>query len=436
MRQHPFVKALALMCALSVAALAAQDPAGRPEGETEKVTVKVPVKDYKGLSPAAVYQAAADGIRADVHFVDGFAGRASVPDAVRREIIEHRPYRVVLAFRTRSRLVCLVPSSAEDAIRVLFGLPRNWPVNAAVLERQLQVASGQKLSVDGTVVGTSIGERYVLVDAVALGEKRAMGGKREVLLLWPGQQEPRSMAEPGTKTFSFPCHYAADSMAQVKVTVRQLDRRDLMRELALRAAQIEVRPGQPAEARQYGEFAPSAVYRLTDVHDRVHVDFTDAFARSIRVRDDLSIVPGVRYGRVVRIPIGAAFRTKSQITCLVPAEWATPMVQAARTLGGEKVRIRGTVVGMLGAERCVVVDYLAFPDQEAVAPHSDVWLTVVEWPSPRPHTLRLWDHGDYYVRDLPCLHAPGRREALRIVLRQYRKVEIARPAAPQGAGTR
>jgi hypothetical protein len=416
---------LALTLSLSPVAGAEVEPADKPQEET----IKVALKRYKVLAPEYVYKAAADGVQADVYFRDGFAGPAVVPEAMRVVTAGEQRYRVVLAFRTQSRLICLVPSSAEDLLRRLLGLPQDWPLTSAELRRPLVPKEGQQLRVEGTIAGTAVGERYVLVDEVGLGEGRMRGGQREVQLFWQGLPEPCVVSEPGTKRFELPCHHVQDAKANVTVTVRSLSREELINEMAVRAARLEVPPGKPAVARTYGQFTPAAAYQHAGGDERLALDFVDAVNRTVEVEEDISTVTAVRYGREARIRIGAAFRTAAQITCLVPADMGTAVAQVGRMLPGENVRVRGTAAGLVGARKCVVVEYLGFPDQELADFYSRPWMVTVDWPSRRPRTISIWDFGQYDVPGLPCLHQPGRREAIRIVLRQYHELKVTRPAA-------
>ena len=429
MKAISWLTVLATALAVLPVTMAAAPPPGDAEPEMIVVKVKVPVKRYKALAPDYVYKAAAYDIQADVRFSASFAGKTVVPDAVRRIRLNDRRYTIVLAFRTQEKLVCLVPGSARRTLEALFDLPEDWPMTPAILNRPIVAREGQKVAIEGTIVGARVGEKFVLADAVYLGQAQRPTVKREVQVFWAGLDEPKDAAGPGTYLLDFPCHHVADQKAVVKVTIRALARGALRDEQALRVARLEVPPGKPAEKRQYGQFSPEAVFRHTDDDERIHVEFADVVDRAVEdLPEAIESVRVVRYGRVGRIRIGAAFQTGMRLTCLVPAELPTPVAQVADMLPGEKVRVRGTVLGRLGADRCVLVDYLSFPDQESSDPFGDVWLVTVEWPSRQPRTLQIWDYGRYPMPNLPCLFSTGRQEAIQIVLRQYHEIEVKRPA--------
>lgn len=408
-------------------------------------TIKVPVKHYKILSPADVYRAAIERIQADVRFRDAFAARTVVPDVVRQINLGDATYLAVLAFRTEGELLCLVPRASSHALRTLFGLPADWPLNDAVLNRPIVLNPGQQMTIEGTIIGPAVGERCVLVDSVLVGEAARAPAQREVQLLWRTQQEPRVISEPGEHEFVFPCTYVAGETATVKVSIKALRPRELQRELARLAAQTE---GLRAEQKTYGQYSAGAVYRHAGQNSLLNVDFSDRAARIIgfspprlavpepRLRwaapvpAGIAAAPALRGGVPAVVAIGYAFETANRITCLVPSDSASLMGRATSTLPGEQVHIRGTVTGVQGAYNCVLVDYIGFPEQEEAAGDGDTWWVSVEWPQERPKVL--WDYGLYQI-PLSCQHAAGRFEVVQVLLREFRTIEVEVPAAEPAA---
>lgn len=411
---------IAVLTALGVGTLAAQEIALRGAVRT----VKVPVKQYKTLSPADVYRAAIDNIQADVRFRDGFAGRTGVPNAVRQVTVQGFDYPVAVAFRTEVDLVCLVPAPNEEALRALFAVPEQWPLTAATLDGPMVLNVGQQINIEGTIVGATIGEKYVLVDAILLGAERPPATQRELQLFWPTMPQPEIISAPGMQTLTLPCTYAEGETVDVRVIVRAMQPEALMAELARITAERE---GVTAARKAYGQYDPGVVYRHARDGNPLNVDFTDTVNRIIgySLATDIAAAPALRGGSRVAVTVGYAFRTSNQLTCLVPADMPTLMGRAVSALPGEEVHIRGTIIG--GPRAAVLVDYIGFPAQEA---EGDTWLVNIEWPGLAPRVF--WDYGYYELVGLPCQHAPGRFEALRVFLTEVRILKFEMPAeAPE-----
>jgi hypothetical protein len=424
---------IALMALLSLVlcpgGVLAQDD-GEDDQEMVERTIKVPVKRYKVLDCDDVYQTANMNTQVEVRFKDALKQRVRVPRNQRNVRVGNRRYTIALALRTRCGLLLLVPAERRDVIEMLLGLPEDWPLTAETLREDLALRQGQNISVEGTVLGEAGGQKVVMVDNIYTNERQMPAAQREVQVFWPGGQEPGSITRPGSESFEYDCHHVEDARATFSVSVRQLTRNALLNELALRQARLRVRPGNPAEAFEYKNFGPDEVYnqvRRTD--DPLLVEFTDTVQRPLRrVPEHLRVIPAVRYGRLVRLPVGAVFRTSQRLTCVVPNNMPTPLAQVADMLPGEKVFVRGQAIGQVGGEKVIRVDYLGFPDTEEVSPYNTVWLATLEWPSDPARTLEVWDFGRYRALDLPCLHRDGAREAAALVIRQYRPVTVEVPA--------
>jgi len=391
--------------------------------------IKVPVRRYKTLPPAAVYRAALRDVRADVRFRDAFAGRADVPSSLARVRVRGADHLVVAAFRTQGDLLCLVPSASGEALRNLFRLPPNLPITAAVLERRMAVNRGQQIIVEGALAGTGAGSKLVLVDSVLAYGSQAPRTRRELHVRWPGAAEPLVIAEPGTTTVAVPCTAQEGQSASIKITVQAMAPEALLAELARATAELEGRPGM---RKAYGQYAAGEVYRHAAGDNRVNVDFEDSVLGTVgaELPRELSTVAVLRRGAVVPVPTGYAFQAGSHVACLVPADMPTPMARAASAIPGERVRILGTTVGRMGGHAVVAVDHLSFPDQEAVAGREDVWLVTLEWPGTQPR--KFWDYGLYGLVDLPCQSVPNRFEALQLLLAEFRTVKIELPPAAEG----
>jgi hypothetical protein len=395
--------------------------AGAQEEEAAVELVKVPVKRHKVLAAPDVYRAAIENRQVDVRFEDTFQGRTAVPDAVAQATVAGVDYYVVAAFRTGADLVCLVPSTAEQALRALFGLGEDWPLTADVLDGRMVLNRGQRITVEGTVAGTAVAEKFVLADAVLLdGDDRAPI-QTELLVFQPGSTEPDIIAEPDRYILAYPCTNEEGEVFEVGVTVRAMSNEALLAELARVAASYE---GMANARKDYGVYAPGVVYRYVRDGEQISVDFTDRVARVIgyEVPEAIAAAPALRAGMAVRVPVGFAFETAGGVTVLVPADRPTLMTRAANVLTSEQVRVRGTVIGPRGAYQTLLADYIGFPAQEAAPGGDQNWVVTVEWPGAEPRIF--WDYGLYLITDLPCQYVEGRFEALQLWLRQFRLVEV------------
>jgi hypothetical protein len=405
---------------------AASGQEGEAAGAT--TTIKVPVRRYKTLSPADVYRAAAEGFQADVRFRDAFARGTTMPEPARQIVLGDATYLVAVAFRTEGEMVCLVPRSSPDALRTLFGLPADWPLTDAVLSREMVLNPGQRITIEGTVVGRIVGESSVLV-----GQAVQAPTQREALLYWGRETEPRVISEPGESSIVLPCSYVEGETETLKLTVQALRPDQLQSEVARRIAEVE---GLPQERKVYGEYAAGTVYRHAGSNNRLNVEFDDAVGGRLGLPLPAEIVtaPTLRGGVVMQAPIGFAFETRSRVTCLVPGDQASLMGRAVGVLPGESVHVLGTITGVQGARNCVLVDYIGFPDQEQAGEDGRTWWLSFEWPG--QGRLVFWDDGLYDV-PLACQHAAGMVERLRIILHEFRTVEVKAPAPAaegQGAG--
>jgi len=434
-----------VLAAMLTAVCVGVGKAGEPP-KTEKVIVRETVEPYRAVNSAIVHSLAGEKDRVLVQFEDVFDSRLKRGDGPDSVKVDGLQYKTAMVLRTRSRLLLLVDSTQQRLLRELLGLPARWPLSNESLRRDVVFKEGQKIAVRGVTVGTHDGKRCVLVHAVGGELQKSPALLRDVQLFWPGAESPAMLRKTGTR--EFPCHYVKDKVDAVEVKIQPMSRDALLADTALRLGRLEVAAGEPAEPRKYVQFGAAEVLVQARVeHGRTdgergpgdtehgvvepsYVDFTDVMRQTTKVDKALRSVRTIRHGKSGKLGIGAAFRTQVGLTCLVPAESDMMLMQAGRALPGETLRIRGRVVGTLGGARCVLVESLNFPDQERISPYPDVWLVTVTWPSEEPRRLRLWGFGR---RDLtvPCLHAPARGEKLRVVLRQFRKVEVERPVQPK-----
>jgi hypothetical protein len=412
---------------VAVGTAAAQEAAAPVTGE-----IKVQVRPYKNLTPAAVYQAALGGVRADVSFRDAFAGRIDVPRVLGTVRVRDADYAIVAAFRTEGGLLCLIPASSSEALRNLFRLAPNQPLTPAVLNGPMAVNAGQQVTVEGALAGTGAGQKLVLVDSVLAYGAQAPETRREVQILWEGAEKPFVITEPGTTTVPVPCTAEKGRTVNVTVTVQAMTPDALRDHLAITMA---AREGQPGAQKAYGQYDAETVYRHASANNPVNVDFTDTMLGvfGAQLPRALATVPVLRNGALVRMQTGYGFEVASHLACLVPVDLPTPVARASSAIPGERIRIRGTTVGRQGTYSVVSVDQVSFPDQEA-AGKADVWLVKLEWPGTR--VREFWDDGLYRLIDLPCQSTPGRFETLQVLVGDFRiyKVVVPAAAAPAAGG--
>jgi hypothetical protein len=418
---------VALMCA---AAVGRAQEAGDQAAEAGQ-TIKVLVKQYKGLEPSDVYRAAINGTQADVRFKDSFAGQTVVAGSLQRLPLRGRTYRIVLAFRTGNDLMCVVPLSNQAMLRKLLGLSTDWPITPAVLSREISLRRDQEITIEGTIVGTAVGEKVVLVDAVLTGNESRPQTRQEVHLIWPGE-ETVVLSAPGTQTLSFPCTREVGETVTLSVDVKSLTPERLLAELAAIQGRLEMGRG----TKVYRQFAPVVVYRYAGGSEPTNVDFNDKVAAIAAppLPADLRSVMTWREGRRVRMPVSCGFRTEGGVTCLVPATAPTLCYQARGAVPGEPVLVRGTTIGQIGGRNCVLVDYLGFPNQGS-GREGDSWLVTVGWPGgPR---MLYWYYGSYQLANLRCQYVAGAAESMRILIGEFMEIRVpeTRPATEEAAST-
>jgi hypothetical protein len=413
--------ASALVAALPVAAQGAAPAAAMGE-------VIVPVKPYKSLDPPAVYQAAISGTTADVRFEDAFSQRVPVPNGFAQVRLNDYTYGVVAAFRTRGNILCMVPATSTEALAALFGAPWGVPLTPAILQQPMVLNDGQKLVVEGTILGEIGASKAVVADAVIIGQDPRPRPFHGLQILWPGADAPEFITEAGEHELTVPSSVVQGQNVQASLDILEMNNRQLLDELAERAAQRE---GVPDAKKTYGGYEAGTVYRHASDNNSITVDFTDRINNVIgfSVPAAIGTVPAVRGGVLVDLPVGYAFTTRAGLTCVVGADQPVLVARAANGLPGEQIRIRGNVIGRTGAFCLVLADYIGFPEQEALTGDDTAWVAVLSWPGSYPRVF--WTGGTYVLVDLPSPQAPGRFERLRVTLGEFRKVQVARPAAEQ-----
>jgi hypothetical protein len=285
---------------------------------------------------------------------------------------------------------------------------------------------GQKLVVEGTILGEIGASKAVVADAVIVGTDSRPRAFHGLQILWPGAEAPEFITEPGKHQITVPSSVAPGQNITTELEILEMAPSELMAEVARGAAQRE---GVTDAEKVYGEYEAGTVYRHATENNSITVDFADDINTIIGfdVPRDISTVPAFRSGVIVDVRVGFAFRTQAGLTCVVGADQPVLMARAASALPGERVRIRGNVIGRLGANALVLADYIGFPEQSRAVQDETAWVAVLSWPGTYPRVF--WTQGTYTLVDLPSPAAAGRFEQLQVTLGRFRKVRIMGPAA-------
>jgi hypothetical protein len=404
--------------------------AAEPAGATLPKTIKVQVKLYRDLDADSVYQAALNGIQVDVRFRDTFDTRLAVPRGMERVDLGPASYLTALAFRTRTDLLCLVPGSNLATVAQLLGIPANVPIGPAALDLPLVLNPGQQIDIEGTVIGTIRGQKYVLVDSVNAGMAPQVPAHQEVHLFWPALPDPRIITEPGQQTFEFPCTHEKGKTDSVTVTVKALTAAQLDAQLASMQGALEsgVNVG-----KAYGQYSTRTVYGYAGSSQSINVDFTGQVQNVLDPPPALlGAATALRLGYAVQVPTVRAFVISGGPTVLIPDTWPTVLQESATVVPGESVRVRGTVIGPRGAYNCVLADFLSFPAQRDEGGDATPWWVSVEWQDLK-QTFAFWDYGQYPLTGLPCQNVAGQFEALSVLASRFREYEVPQPPPAPGA---
>jgi hypothetical protein len=377
------------------------------EGAEEAQPVRVPMQPYRTLPAMAVYRAAGEGIQAPVRFRDTYSGSFSVADSLPDLDLGGRTYQTAVAFRTGANLICLVPRSNAEALRVIFG--------SGGAQRPV-VGAGQQLVIEGRLPGGRRLQRYVLVDALSTGRTIRANTRRELRVSLPGKQTAALIQDPGTQTLRFPCSHQEGQMEALEVTVNPMSAQAALVAAAELAGQFHGLDG----AKVYGDYGPGTVYRNLRDPGVLNVRFTDDVIRVGRrlVPSGLRSVRLPVGNRTVRVPIAYAFETSQHLLCLVPDVWPTLVQQANRLLSGEVVRVQGST---LADAEAVVVDYMDFPLEWEIAGESSNWWVTLQLGEEGSRRV-FWDVGSYAFPEMRCRYAQG-YEPIRAVMAQYRLVQ-------------
>jgi hypothetical protein len=363
----------------------------------EDVVRRIPLKDYVGLSPQQVWRLSSNGQNVDVFFTDSVRQVRRISTSVR---LDGRQYRIAASIQTAGDLAVLVPSEQLDTLKKVSNM-----------------ASGEKITVEGRTIGVVRADSAVLVDRILTGGEETSHLGHQLALFWRGGHQV--INKPGSYDLEFPCQYMPDRSARFNVEVEALSRRELRNRLDAAATgksesderSIEFEKLGISGPDDYRSFPEMEVYHHIQNRQQLNVEF-DATVKSV-VQDFPSSVD-IRQ-QVVRI--GFAFETMMGLYCLVPYDVPEAVNAARMVLPGQKVEIKGVTLLPTRLLSPVLVTGLKLPTLKEAPTPPDVWLVGVDWPGEQRKVLYV--PGRYTLR-LPCQHAEGRHEVLRMELREVR----------------
>ncbi len=163
-----------------------------------------------------------------------------------------------------------------------------------------------------------------------------------------------------------------------------------------------------AVVKRYTELNALSVWRAADANARADVRFPDTFAR---LPGDAFVREQVFLGRQ-RIPVGLKFVTKTDLCCMVDARDRETIEKVRGLVEGQEVTIEGTILGIVGLRKCVLVDrLLTGGEKRSVIDHE----LTVRWPGRRIRARQIIEPGEYTV-EFPSRYEEGATERLMVVV--------------------
>lgn len=404
----PWVTVL-MMVACCLLPIQAQEEDGKEKGEPkEESGRRMEVKRYFGVGPDLVSDAIARDLKRDVRFSDTYEEVQSPPQSLRRITVEGERYRIAAMIRTGSGLYCLVPEDQEESL--------------SELRQSDRISEGQEITIEAMTLGRSSGRNMLLLDRIIVGEEVESRIEHEVVLRWPNAgADPIRITEPGEHSVSFPCRYAEDEEATLRVIVKEEDRDEFLSEIEEEEKNdteegSEEGSGDDGEddEKQYRNFEAQGVYKKIRGNNRLDVQFEDRIKGPSRGVPDRIQIPGGQ-----RLRIGAAFDTYGDVTCLIPAEKEDMVDLVEQIIPGQDVRVWGATLPPVGRYKPLLVDKVELPGIVEPKSNPNVWDVTVLWDD--GEAVQFYKLGTYEL-DFPCQHEDGREEGLIVDLREVRVI--------------
>lgn len=177
--------------------------------------------------------------------------------------------------------------------------------------------------------------------------------------------------------------------------------------------------------KRYTELDALSVWRAADSNARADVRFPDSFDRPAR---DANAREVISLGRQ-RIPIALKFITKADLCCMVDARDRETIEKVRRLVKGQEITIEGTILGIMGGCKCVLVDrLLTGGEKRSVIDHE----LIVSWPGRRIRAKQIIERGEYTV-EFPSRYKDGATERLVLIVEEKDRdaflEQLAREAA-------
>jgi len=196
--------------------------------------------------------------------------------------------------------------------------------------------------------------------------------------------------------------------------------------MAVAAAQALAREAENPEGvapvrrlivKRYIPLTPSAVWKTADAGTaQADVRFTDAFQRALPAPNS---VRTVRVGDK-RYRIAMVVQTESDLSCLVPIEQRDTIEKIAEFREAQQITVEGTVIGVVGMRRSVLVDRILSGDADkSIIKHE----LLLSWPGTGQKVKSIQAPGEYTV-EFPCRYAQGKVETFFAVITQRNREDM------------
>ena len=177
--------------------------------------------------------------------------------------------------------------------------------------------------------------------------------------------------------------------------------------------------------KRYTELNALSVWRAADANARADVRFPDTFDRPAR---DATVREWILLGRQ-RIPIALKFITRTDLCCMVDARDRETIEKARGLVEGQEITVEGTIFGIMGARKCVLVDRLLTGGEErSVIDHE----LIVRWPGRRIDARSIIKSGEYAV-EFPSRYEEGAAERLVLIVEEQERDEFLAQLAREAA---
>jgi len=174
-----------------------------------------------------------------------------------------------------------------------------------------------------------------------------------------------------------------------------------------------------AVVKRYTELSPAFAYRAAVEGTRADVRFSDAFAGLAPVPLDFQVVRlrGELYRNVL------AFRTDTDLYCLIAARNMRAIERARSLRMGQTVTVEGTILGTAQQRRCIMVDRVLSGREKPSKITHDL---LVGWPGVPDVKPKFLLRPGTYNPEFPCRHVENQKEKVRITVVEKKRAQFER----------